>query len=145
MKVVEENVDPKQVNAEINKEDLTEKSTCIAHDTANYSETSTQVATETPTPAAVDDRPLKCAFCPKAFKLETMLRYHETLHKEEKFFECDFCGRKCSSHGNIAAHIKSHEIHIKQFGCNLCSFTYSSLSKLGAHFREYHGVGKKNL
>lgn len=91
-----------------------------------------------------DERPFKCTSCPKTFKLESMLRYHESLHKDEKFFECDVCGRTCVNFGNITAHMKSHG-NIKPFGCNLCSFTYSNIMKLGAHFRDFHGVGKKSL
>jgi uncharacterized Zn-finger protein len=110
----------------------------VVHDLTDNKEEHVPIPNKV-TQTAVEERSFKCTKCPKAFKLETLLSYHESLHNAG--FECDHCGRKFSNRGNLATHIWTHGF--KQFGCNLCSFTYSSIMKLGEHFREFHGVGKK--
>jgi uncharacterized Zn-finger protein len=87
--------------------------------------------------AADINRPFKCRECPKSFKLQKTLVYHESLHKNEKLPECDFCGRLFDNEEAITAHLESHK-NLKQFECNLCKFTYSNIQKFGDHFRSFH-------
>ena len=88
----------------------------------------------------IDERPFKCIVCSKSFKLQKVLRYHQSLHKST--FECDNCGQNIKDRGTLMSHMNMHR-DLKAFGCNLCHFTFSTVSMLGTHFRSIHGVGNK--
>lgn len=96
---------------------------------------------EVAVPSAVEKRLFKCSSCPKVFRLKTLLRYHESLHKNSHKYQCDNCGRTFTDRDNLLAHIQTHET--KMFGCVICSFFFSTLTLLGSHFRNIHGVAKR--
>lgn len=88
----------------------------------------------------------QCKLCPKTFKLESLLNFHQNLHKSPKDepFACDICGKTFAEKLYINAHIRTH-FNSKLFTCNLCKFTYSTVSRFGHHFREFHVIGKGNV
>lgn len=95
-----------------------------------------------------DEPPFKCALCQKTFKLEKFLSHHQKIHEKapekQPNFECDVCGKKFLAKTYIESHIKSH-FNTKLFTCNLCKFTYSTITRFGNHFREFHIIGKGNV
>jgi hypothetical protein len=51
--------------------------------------------------------PFKCSSCPKAFKLNMLLMYHEKLHNNNRF-TCDMCQFSTTYKINMKYHVKTH-------------------------------------
>ena len=58
---------------------------------------------------AIEDRKLKCSYCPKAFFNTPTLRDHTNTHTGEKPYVCKYCGKGSASKGTHRGHERSHE------------------------------------
>lgn len=63
-------------------------------------------------PENIEEKPFRCAECPKAFKRSEHLKRHiRSVHSNERPFPCTLCEKKFSRSDNLAQHLKTHKRH----------------------------------
>ena len=61
------------------------------------------------------ERPFKCEFCPRAFKVKHNLTSHRRLHTGERPYVCELCPKKFASKSSLNGHTrKKHPEHWRQ-------------------------------
>ncbi|KMZ09683.1 uncharacterized protein Dsimw501_GD28024 [Drosophila simulans] len=65
-------------------------------------------ASSDPNSVVMCDRPFKCEFCGKAFKLRHHMKDHCRVHTGERPFRCNMCGKTFSRSTILKAHEKTH-------------------------------------
>jgi len=76
---------------------------------------------------------LQCPECPAKFTLKSVLNNHiRGVHKKERPFACEVCGRKFSTSSNRGTHLRRH---LNEFGfkCDVCQRRFVSLLQLKSH------------
>ncbi|XP_076111278.1 uncharacterized protein LOC143079680 [Mytilus galloprovincialis] len=79
-----------------------------------------------------------CSKCDKIFTRLRYLKKHITLHKPEKPFLCDFCGKSFKTQTYLTIHHRSHSK--KSYECEQCDFSSSNTALIHIH-RQQHNNG----
>jgi KRAB domain-containing zinc finger protein len=79
-----------------------------------------------------------CAKCDKVFTRMRYLKKHIILHKAEKPYLCDFCGKSFKTRTYLTVHHRSHAK--KVYKCDQCDFTSSTTALIRLH-RQQHNNG----
>lgn len=103
---------------------------------------STKIAgCESTTEKQKDEKPFKCDFCEKCFRLKSLLNKHLILHSDLRPYSCSECGRAFKMRNNLTKHMVMH-LDDKPFSCQHCGKTFKRSSELSKHDRTVH-QGKK--
>jgi len=79
--------------------------------------------------------------CGKNFSQQCLLEYHtKSVHEKIKNHSCTICDYKCSTNGNLQAHIATHD-RIRPLACELCEFATSHPSRMREHTKKCIGQG----
>ncbi|XP_022645299.1 zinc finger protein OZF-like isoform X2 [Varroa destructor] len=107
----------------------------------------------------------KCSICSKILATKVTLEAHERLHRNEKQFACDQCGKAFADKNYLREHLKRHKgrtfpcgqcdkqlatksslrahekLHdnIRPFGCDVCWATFAEKGQLKVHMRKHTG------
>ena len=82
-----------------------------------------------------EKEPIKCDVCGKVFIHKGLLHQHNLVHATDKPFQCNVCGKKLLSR-NILRHSKIHEKKLPV--CHICGMTFSLLSNMRRHIKQFH-------
>ncbi|GAB6026155.1 hypothetical protein CHUAL_012357 [Chamberlinius hualienensis] len=86
---------------------------------------------------------LKCAKCPKEFKLKASLdRHMKVVHLEGEVHKCDECGTRCADKGTLARHMYIHT-GLKPYQCEKCKKQFSRKYHLFRHMQQTGCAGEK--
>ena len=80
---------------------------------------------------------IECENCNQTFNTQTAYRNHMKIHN--KLYECKQCGKCFGSGRNLERHEKMHN-GIKDFQCELCVKSYSSMISMQKHMEIKHKV-----
>ncbi|XP_023955166.2 zinc finger protein 26 [Bicyclus anynana] len=87
------------------------------------------------------DRPYRCKFCPKAFKVPGSLHSHILWnHKRTRNHKCEVCNATFISSSSRSSHIRKNHLKEKKYGCESCSKRFFSKSELQRHCLTHTGV-----
>ncbi|CAH2232653.1 jg5280 [Pararge aegeria aegeria] len=87
------------------------------------------------------DRPYRCKFCPKAFKVPGSLHSHILWnHKRTRNYKCEVCNATFISSSSRSSHIRKNHLKEKKYGCESCSKRFFSKSELQRHSLTHTGV-----
>ncbi|XP_069356167.1 zinc finger protein 684-like isoform X3 [Maniola hyperantus] len=87
------------------------------------------------------DRPYRCKFCPKAFKVPGSLHSHVLWnHKRTRNHKCEVCNATFISSSSRSSHIRKNHLKEKKYGCESCSKRFFSKSELQRHSLTHTGV-----
>ena len=79
----------------------------------------------------------QCKTCKSVFESNWKLKRHETIHSGEKPFKCRFCPKKFRLSDGLKQHQKRHAKLIlekrKYLGCNTCNKTFKDAKSLEIH------------
>ena len=79
----------------------------------------------------------QCKTCKSVFESNWKLKRHETIHSGEKPFKCRFCPKKFRLSDGLKQHQKRHAKLIlekrKYLGCNTCNKTFKDAKSLEKH------------
>ncbi|VEN43727.1 unnamed protein product [Callosobruchus maculatus] len=78
----------------------------------------------------------KCKDCNVGFKTYDTYRYHLKTHNGRKYL-CAFCGKSYLQSVHLKYHLWNHS-GVKQFMCNQCPKSYTSITVLRKHKRRHH-------
>nr|CAH7722312.1 unnamed protein product [Callosobruchus chinensis] len=78
----------------------------------------------------------KCTDCNVGFKTYDTYRYHLKTHNGRKYL-CAFCGKSYLQSVHLKYHLWNHS-GVKQFMCNQCPKSYTSITVLRKHKRKHH-------
>ncbi|OQR77536.1 zinc finger protein-like [Tropilaelaps mercedesae] len=107
----------------------------------------------------------RCSICDKVLATKVTLEAHERLHRNEKAFACDECGKTFADKNYLREHQKRHKgrtftcgqcnkqlatksslrahekLHnnIRPFGCDVCWATFAEKGQLKVHMRKHTG------
>ncbi|CAG0882596.1 unnamed protein product [Darwinula stevensoni] len=78
-----------------------------------------------------DERPFKCPICEKTFKKKFVLKRHTRTHTNYRPFVCGVCGKMFQVPWNLKVHMRIHSGE-RPFHCERCgrSFAYNSILKV---------------
>ena len=81
-----------------------------------------------------DTGSIQCASCPKTFKTESKLKFHEMCHAN---YICNFCKKGYRFNSLLKSHMntcKEEDLH----DCSLCDMKYTSVDDLRDHCKRIH-------
>jgi KRAB domain-containing zinc finger protein len=93
-----------------------------------------------------DLKPWKCGKCPKEYAFLGLLKHHEKKHVgqgSDDMFECDVCGKKCTSRSVLNTHKKFVHSDEKPCKCIVCGARFKNQGKLNDHMYRHtakHGI-----
>ncbi|XP_061512177.1 zinc finger protein 397-like isoform X2 [Anopheles gambiae] len=80
-----------------------------------------------------DERPFRCAICPKAFRLSSTLSAHKKLHDQRgPSLRCETCGRAFTQPSALFSHRLLHRSD-RPHSCSLCGKQFVRLHALKTH------------
>ncbi|XP_041782401.1 uncharacterized protein LOC121599014 [Anopheles merus] len=80
-----------------------------------------------------DERPFRCAICPKAFRLSSTLSAHKKLHDQRgPSLRCETCGRAFTQPSALSSHRLLHRSD-RPHSCSLCGKQFVRLHALKTH------------
>ncbi|ODM87964.1 putative zinc finger protein, partial [Orchesella cincta] len=86
------------------------------------------------------EKPFSCSICPKLpekFVAQHVLNRHiNTVHLKLKPFNCEMCGEKFTTQGNLAVHTTSHLLE-KPFKCGICGKRFKINDSLKNHTKAH--------
>ncbi|KXJ22829.1 Zinc finger and SCAN domain-containing protein 22 [Exaiptasia diaphana] len=93
-----------------------------------------------PTEPSAKRTRLECQTCGKTFSRKDNLKRHMKVHQKEQKHQCVRCGKKFSRRDYLVKHQKVHEKHVvdREFKCNNCGQTFSSVGELRSHLKSAH-------
>ena len=91
-----------------------------------------------------EEKPYNCEQCGKSFKRAGELKVHIRSHSGEKPFKCTHCDYSCSISGAMKEHIKIHT-GVKPFMCKFCDYSCSRLDSLKKHHLTHTGSRPHNV
>ena len=75
-----------------------------------------------------------CTICELSFTAKQSLKYHLLMHKGEKPYKCDECGKAYSNKQSMYGHVKAHEnMKTEIYKCEECGRVFQSKSVLQKH------------
>lgn len=81
----------------------------------------------------------QCMYCNRSYTLLSTLRRHQTLHTEDKAFDCKQCGKIFNKTSSLIMHEKrSHDVD-SPFSCDMCAKRFNDTSRLIDHRRMHSG------
>lgn len=89
------------------------------------------------------EKPFRCNLCDAAFNRRDKLNRHKLTHETTKKFKCPFkhthigCTKEFNRPDKLKAHVLTHS-GVKPHTCDLCSRTFSRLSRLREHKKLHH-------
>ena len=84
-----------------------------------------------------DQKPFECQHCGKRFKSNGELKTHIRTHTGDKPFKCQHCGKGFSQSGDLQKHIRTHTGD-KPYKCQHCGKAFSQNGNLQSHIRTHH-------
>lgn len=93
------------------------------------------------------EKPFRCNLCEAAFNRRDKLNRHKLTHETVKKFKCPFkphigCTKEFNRPDKLKAHVLTHSGH-RPHPCDVCSRTFTRLSRLREH-KKLHHDGNKN-
>ena len=94
-------------------------------------------------PKAIDSqmcgqKPFECQHCGKRFQSNGELKIHIRTHTGDKPYKCQHCGRAFSQNGSLQNHIRTHTGD-KPYKCQHCGKAFSQNGSLQSHIRTHTG------
>ena len=86
---------------------------------------------------AHDQHPYDCSLYEKKFPSKHALKNHRSTVHEGKI-RCDTCNYSSNHKQNLKLHIKNVHTKDKPYKCNLCSSSFSSITRLTSHIKANH-------
>lgn len=86
-----------------------------------------------------------CPYCGKSFSKPYWLSRHVEVihqHKRSSRFQCEVCGKRCSSKGFLISHLSTHS-STHQHECQKCGKGYAYMSSLKRHVKYFCSVDKQ--
>ena len=81
----------------------------------------------------------KCKICDKVFSSYYFMKRHETVHTDERPFKCDFCVKSFKLKETCSRHMERvHNQSKRRYACEKCGKSYGSLSYLKQHTITVH-------
>ncbi|XP_073333291.1 uncharacterized protein [Pagrus major] len=84
------------------------------------------------------EKPFKCDTCGKDFKYKYDFNLHLRVHTGEKPYLCNTCGKRFSQRSSLTCHTQVHTGE-KPFSCNTCGKSFRQNSSLNCHKRLHTG------
>ncbi|XP_071643421.1 LOW QUALITY PROTEIN: uncharacterized protein [Temnothorax longispinosus] len=81
----------------------------------------------------------RCNICSKIFSKRAILLNHERVHGNDKFYECDECGKKLASKSSLMYHKKSMHLRERPHMCHYCGDSFVSKEARLIHERIHTG------
>jgi len=83
-------------------------------------------------------KPHKCDICGIGFGKKCNLVAHERVHRGERPYVCEECGKDFPIPSSLLTHVnQSHKAHKKKWSCSICSQAFVSKSHLEIHKRTH--------
>ncbi|XP_028044546.1 zinc finger protein 43 isoform X2 [Monomorium pharaonis] len=87
----------------------------------------------------IDKEIWRCNICDKIFPKRATLLNHERVHGDDKFYECDDCGKKLASKSSLMYHKKSMHLRERPHMCHYCGDSFVSREARLIHERIHTG------
>ncbi|KYM99791.1 PREDICTED: zinc finger protein 675-like [Cyphomyrmex costatus] len=87
----------------------------------------------------IDKEIWRCNICNKIFSKRAILLNHERVHEDDKFYECEECGKKLASKNSLMYHKKSKHLREKPHMCHYCGNSFVSKEARLIHERIHTG------
>ncbi|XP_025989393.1 zinc finger protein 2 homolog isoform X2 [Solenopsis invicta] len=81
----------------------------------------------------------RCNICNKIFSKRATLLNHERVHGDDKFYECDECGKKLATKSSLMYHKKSMHLRERPHMCHYCGDSFVSREARLIHERIHTG------
>ena len=80
-----------------------------------------------------DERPFKCEECPQTFAIYGVFNRHiRFVHRGERSFPCEICGKAFRSKHNLKSHFVMHTLG-RPYNCKACSKSFKTLELFKRH------------
>ncbi|XP_078035979.1 uncharacterized protein LOC144469489 isoform X3 [Augochlora pura] len=81
----------------------------------------------------------QCDECSKCFKLKDSYLRHMRIHRDERPFTCQICGKQFRDSGGLSRHLKDVHEKLKNFTCDICGKSFASKATREDHRRTHTG------